>query len=651
MRERPVLAESPAVTWAKALGWRSKGLADPVTDKGDAVRFMTTALLLFASFFCAPSILGGLFADDILHQLIFREFPEHLPRTWNVFSFMKSPAEVEVYRTWGVLPWWTSDGARIDFFRPIPTLTHWLDWALFSYAPTMAHLHSIAWYFGSMWLASRVWVRFLPKDSRLILLVVAIFGLNGSHALNVQWIASRNDLIVSVFLLTSFLGWLRLRERPPGERARAVDLAMLFGGFVAALFSKESGVLLLPLLALHAVLFPAPGLEQASLLRRLTPHGRLLGALALIAAAVVAWYFDAGHGPETLVYLNPLKHPLEWVVAFPRALLFHVVAMTTGVSVMLFGASPVLELPAVTLPLIALGVALAVLMARLLEDDRASWFFAAWAAVFLVQMTTFFPDARFLYQASVGGAFVVARAIAVLAEKRAEGRLPRLASGTLLAIHLGVAPVVMQATFVIVGNFKDRSEQVKNDLKAALDYEALGDPATEVFFVNWHQRETTPLAGLWLSQVLPSGIDLHATLAADQGDYVGKIDRTYRQMKVHYTPLSFLLTPLELRVLDEHTVTLSPKTSTGFFPSIFEQLYLTDPEFTVGHSVKLPHFTATIEEIAGDPARRSGTEVSRVRFTFAEPVTTARYAFVAWDGERFNRVALAPGQVLTLPGK
>lgn len=628
MRERPA---------DPSLSSRVRALTDvkpSASEKGDAVRWATAVTMALSAALCAPALLQGAFADDILHELIFREFPEAFARTFNIFSFMKNPAEVALYRDWGVLPWWTSDDVRIDFFRPIPSLIHWLDAALFSSDPHLGHAISIGWYVLSMWAVSRVLVRFFPENSRLSLLAVAVFGLNGSHAVNVQWLAARNELIASVFLLGAFVAWLRWRER--GARRDAVWLVL---SYVAALLSKESGVLLSALLVAHALIFPAPGTESKSWWAKLRPHFTVLGIVAGVTLVYLVAYFGSGHGADSLVYINPVHHPLRWLEAMPRAGLFHLVTLATGVPMLMLGTAPLSDQPIGAGLAIAATFGFVVLAFTLLRRDRAARFFTVWVGLFLLQMTTTFPDARFVYMASVGFAFLVARVMAQLWSQRQQW-LPRAGLVALVLVHFVAAPVIMQVTFQIMSGFDPAFDRLRSDLRTAIDYENLPDTGTEVFFINWNQRETSALAGLWLSQVSPTGIDLHAQLSSDRGEYTEKIERAFSKMKIHYTPLSFLLGEVDVRVLDEHTVTISPVGST-YFPTIFEQLYLTDARFAVGQSVELPHFVATIDEL-------NGTDVTRVRFTFKEPLSSSRYRFMAWEGERLRPLQLVPGSTVRL---
>src|SRR5688572_9753374 len=45
-----------------------------------------------------------------------------------------------------MLPWWTDERLRIAFFRPLSSLTHWLDERLYPASALSMHLHSLLWF-------------------------------------------------------------------------------------------------------------------------------------------------------------------------------------------------------------------------------------------------------------------------------------------------------------------------------------------------------------------------------------------------------------------------------------------------------------------------------------------------------------------------
>lgn len=272
---------------------------------------MPTLIVFLVALAWLPGVRAGFMADD--HFLFFSlgQLPAAAP-LHNLFALVGSADEVRVYRECGLLPWWTSDDMRLVFWRPVSSLTHWLDWRLFGNDPVAMHLVSLGWYLLAIALVWRVFSRIFAEGSLALALAVTVFALDDAHVINVQWIASRNDLVCATFLLLSLLGVMRLRE----GRSRA-NLAWVYGGLSVALLSKESAVVL-PVLVLAHVFFIS-GAEGGTGLSRLRPHAGLLLSLFGLVGVYLLNYFLAGLGPNSLFYLNPFRVPELWAGSFLRA--------------------------------------------------------------------------------------------------------------------------------------------------------------------------------------------------------------------------------------------------------------------------------------------------------------------------------------------
>jgi len=618
-----------------ALGWTFlpgvRPFAGVSVAKGDAVRAAVWATILLTALFYAPALMGGYFADDHFHMFALGELPEVFNRQFNLFAFLRSPEEIQIMRKWGMAPWWTSDALKIDFFRPIPSFTHWLDFALFGRNPAAAHLVSIGWYMLSIGLVYRVLARFIEDGSRTLLLAVAIFALDDTHALNVQWLANRNDIIAAVFLLSAFLGWLRLTE---GKGSARANVALTLFGFMGALLSKESSVVFPALVLAHAVILPAK--KDAKLIDRVRPQFWLHAALALVALAYVVAYFKSGHGPNSVYYLNPGKNPGLWAAQFFRSGAFHLVILATGVPLHVLSSSPVRDYPIPAAFVAALTVGFWAVVWKVLRHDRQTRFFIAWMVIAQLILTTSFPDPRILYLPSIGFAYVVARVMQEAWRQRDEWKLARPVVVTLVSLHLVFAPILDQICLHVVNGLQDGYASVRKGVQENVDFTRLPEEGQQVFFLNWHQREATALANLYLSRSLPTGAEAEVTAKLNDPklSYTQKTDQAFAAIRVHYYALSFLLGEVDARVINDREITLSP-TQGQFFPTLFEQLYMTSTTFTVGQTFELPAFKATIE------ALNDQGEVSRVLFTFPKPLSSPTYKFLAWDGQSWKTVNLA----------
>ncbi len=132
----------------------------------------------------------------------------------------------------GSLPWWLADDAQIHFWRPLTTLSHWLDYQLWPDSPQLMHVHSAAIVFLA-WLAFFfVYKRLLPNSAwanvALLLLVLDV-----SLVFPLDWLAARNSLLLLLIAPLMLLALLR-------KNVLGYSLALLAYG--AALLSAEAGV-------------------------------------------------------------------------------------------------------------------------------------------------------------------------------------------------------------------------------------------------------------------------------------------------------------------------------------------------------------------------------------------------------------------------
>ena len=80
----------------------------------------------------------------------------------NLFGLIRSTEEVIAFKRFGLAPWWTDLDVRINFWRPLPSITHYLEYQAFGHSAIAAHLISIAFYALSAFLVSRLRARYLP---------------------------------------------------------------------------------------------------------------------------------------------------------------------------------------------------------------------------------------------------------------------------------------------------------------------------------------------------------------------------------------------------------------------------------------------------------------------------------------------------------
>lgn len=596
-----------------------------LTHDETANRLTLRTIFVLTAVFYLPATVGGYILDDHFHLLVLTDLVSAFEKDWNLFSFVHSPAEVRILREAGVTTWWMSDDFRLDFYRPVASLTHWLDFRLFGEDPVAAHFTSIAWLVASVVLVHRVLSRFIAPRSPALLLSVAVFAFDDSHALNVHWLANRSDVVGGVFCLAAFIGWLRLREG-----ARFGHL-LLFGGFVAALLSKESSVVFPAVVLAHELILPDR--PTSAVLEQLRPRVWVHAALFGLVTAYVVAYFALGHGPRTLYYLNPLETPLRWIGQYFRSALFNAVILATGVPLHVLSPSPVREQPVAFAASVTVMLSFCGLVWKFLRADRQAWFFVAWILIAQGIIASAYPDSRLLFLPSIAFAYLVARVAQEAFRHRDTWRPARVALAGVLGLHLVAAPGLAQGSLYVANSFQAGYATLKKGIRDHVDLDHLPAEGTEVLFLNWHQREAVALVNLYLIRSLPNGTDLRPYLTRPGWSYAEKLEHGLSALKVHYHALSFLPNEIEVRVVDDHQLEIAPKSGT-FFPTLFEQVYMTSTRFSVGQQIKLRAYTATITETNG------AGEVLRVRFTFPARLSSSRYVFLAFDGDRWTKLDL-----------
>jgi hypothetical protein len=142
-------------------------------------------------------------------------------------------------------------------WRPLLSYVYWLDSGAPAWASHALNLGLYALLVAGLWrwLCCR-----LPRTAATV--GAALFAAHGAHVANAGWVAGRADLLMTLAVVGALLAW-------EGRRGLLCVLAAC-----AAVLFKETGVVVVPLLALLA-------LADGEGLRR---HGRLF---ALVACAVL----------------------------------------------------------------------------------------------------------------------------------------------------------------------------------------------------------------------------------------------------------------------------------------------------------------------------------------------------------------------------
>jgi len=308
---------------------------------------------------------------------------------------------------------WAFRGSAGNYYRPLQFLVYILLHGLFGFHAFAFHLLFVLLHAANSVLVYALAWRLTGRD-RAALAASLLFAVHPIHTEVVDWIASLPDLMLTSIVLLAVWWFARKEGRP-----RGLEIAGHCGFYLAALLSKETGVVLLLLYA---------GCERFALRRTLSQmksnlkfYGALLATLAVYLAARGSALGGLAPGQETFHHLAPAEFGLTAVVIaaqYAGRLLytgdlnyFHVFHPTTGID------SGFLIALAALIGLAALGV----------RRRTPSWmsFGLVWIALTLAPALNLtgvgqnmFAE-RYLYLPSVGFVWIAGMAWTWLADRRA----------------------------------------------------------------------------------------------------------------------------------------------------------------------------------------------------------------------------------------
>ena len=247
-------------------------------------------IALLAFLLSLPMLGSGLFLDDFEQRIKLLTGD-----TTNIFqTFRYDDPFTDGLIQSGVLPWWTHEATKTNFFRPLAEVFLRLDYALWPDNFALMHLHSNLWYVALVIIAGLAYRAIIP-GLWAAGLAATLFAIDGYHAGAVIWLCNRNVLISLSCALLCLL--CHRRETLPWRILAA-------GFFALGLSSGESTLAISGYLLAHEV-FLAPASDGwIKRFLRILPYG-------LIGLAYLAWWRYAGYGTDGPgFYIDPGRNPL-----------------------------------------------------------------------------------------------------------------------------------------------------------------------------------------------------------------------------------------------------------------------------------------------------------------------------------------------------
>ncbi|MCF8146357.1 MAG: tetratricopeptide repeat protein [Deltaproteobacteria bacterium] len=130
------------------------------------------------------------------------------------------------------------------YYRPLINLTYSIDYKLWGLTAPGFRTTNLIFHLISCIILFH-FLQFLVKDRYAAWGATLIFAMHPAHTETISWIASRNNILVTLFSIASLFFYARSRER----RSNLMWAASILM-FVLAILSKEMGLMVFPLLFL-----------------------------------------------------------------------------------------------------------------------------------------------------------------------------------------------------------------------------------------------------------------------------------------------------------------------------------------------------------------------------------------------------------------
>jgi hypothetical protein len=183
---------------------------------------------------------------------------------------------------------WGSDQNQANFYRPLFSMSIWLDQQLFGFNSIGYHIHSLVWHLVNIVLFARLSKNILSESQSQI--ATCVFGMHPLMSELVYWISARNDTMALTFVLIFLNVWTRQQSGIGKEREMNwQQVCILSSVFLCGLLSKETAL----------VLFVPVVFEVWK-----SKNIRLLMSMIAIVAVVFGWRSQIGIAPPKIGYDN-----------------------------------------------------------------------------------------------------------------------------------------------------------------------------------------------------------------------------------------------------------------------------------------------------------------------------------------------------------
>ena len=230
------------------------------------VPYGVISLLVILSYL--PTFSGGFILDD---RPLVKNNP-YITKPQSVMSYLSQED--------GITEQAYSGASHTGYYRPLVNLTYWIDYELWGVLASGFRTTNLILHLLNCFVLYQL-IILLAGDRKVAFLITLLFSVHPANTEAVAWITSRNNILVSIFCLSSLywyvLGW---------KKEKYGYLLLSAALFALGVFSKEFGLMLVPILLLYHRVFPEKNGRICKELRSYVPFILILAvyfALRILA--------------------------------------------------------------------------------------------------------------------------------------------------------------------------------------------------------------------------------------------------------------------------------------------------------------------------------------------------------------------------------
>ncbi len=487
-----------------------------------------------------PTLWNGLSFDDNFHRLVLQGNTTIVPSCsspLNLFCFSNGDAdENQRLINIGSRPWWSRNETKLCFFRPLSSISHWLDYLFWPANLALMHAQSLVW-FGTLVALVAFLYRRIIGVNWVAGLAVLFFAFDDAHSL-IGSICNRNAVIACTFGVLCLITHDRWRRESWGTGALLSPFLLLL-----SLFSAEAGIATVAYLISYSLF-----LEKGSLRLRiisLIPYGFVLFLWGGI-------YVMLDYGATNVIgYTYPLKEPFLYLSAvFYRAPVYLLGQWALPPVFCNFFWPSFMHKAGLVFTMILL-----LILAPLIRKDRIARFWALGMILSVLPISSVIPHDRNLIFVGLGTMPLIAQWISWVNQTGWSRKLPlwRFSSRFLIivfiVIHAVIAPLTLPISIRVPAKIQDSivraSESLPFDLELKNQEFVIVNPPNWLFLGCYISQHRTLQGKLNPIKSLTSGgsimtlkrVDTHTvTIRAESENLIHSGDTIFRSKKFDMHP-------------------------------------------------------------------------------------------------------------------